>query len=343
MVNFDVDGITFAFIGGVIISLSTTIHLFAKGRVTGMSGIFNGVITFTDFQWKSSFVAGLLLSSSIAYLSQGFRSFSSGQYFFDKPEVFAKNTSIPALILAAFLVGLGTKMGNGCTSGHGVCGIPRFSVRSLVAVPTFMASGILMANVKAHILPNFGTLDYDYDPESFAVGALILSMVILVINFVANQKGFAGTQDVFISFLVGMMFGFGLLLAGMSRKSKIVNFLTFDENWDVSLMFVMVGAILVNAFTFNFMIHKQKKPYCADELCLPKNKTIDSKLIFGSVLFGLGWGLGGMCPGPAMLITPVYYPYMLTYFLPALAAGSYLGTYLEKSAIRAENEKTKLA
>lgn len=78
MVNFDTVGMTNAFIGGVIISVATSVHLLTNGRVTGMSGIFNGVITFTDFHWKSSFVAGLIMASSLGFLDAGYHPIGTG-------------------------------------------------------------------------------------------------------------------------------------------------------------------------------------------------------------------------------------------------------------------------
>lgn len=129
------------------------------------------------------------------------------------------------------------------------------------------------------------------------------------------------------------------MISGMTRKTKIINFLTISEDWDISLMFVMVGAILVNLFTFNYIIHKKKTPVFGDKLSLPTKTEIDRKLIIGSSLFGIGWGIGGICPGPAMLIAPIYYPYVLFYFIPLLAVGSYIGGYLDKALTAPEKNK----
>jgi len=123
----------FAGIGGLLIGLSVSLMLFWNGRVTGISGIVNGVLTPQkgDTRWRILFVVGLLLGGLIV-----------GQF---KADAFADNvqSSDWTLVIAGLLVGFGTIMGSGCTSGHGVCGISRMSPRSLVATVTFMAAGIL--------------------------------------------------------------------------------------------------------------------------------------------------------------------------------------------------------
>ena len=93
-----------------------------------------------------------------------------------------------------------------------------------------------------------------------------------------------------IYFICGTVFGFGLIISGMSNPEKVLNFLDIFGNWDPSLMFVMIGAISISAIYF--YINKQKTT----------QSSIDKKLIIGSSLFGIGWGLVGICPGPAMVV-----------------------------------------
>lgn len=119
------------FIGGALIGSSASILLFGNGRVAGLSGIINGVLSPTrgEMPWRLSFVLGLLLG--------GFA------LRFTVPEVFGPSSaSFRWLIVpAGWLVGFGTILGSGCTSGHGICGLSRFSRRSLVAVCVFMGAG----------------------------------------------------------------------------------------------------------------------------------------------------------------------------------------------------------
>lgn len=101
------------------------------------------------------------------------------------------------------------------------------------------------------------------------------------------------------SFIVGLVFALGLGIAGMTQPQKVIGFLDVTA-WDPSLMFVMVGAIGVHAVAYLF-ISRQKVPLLDDQFHLPKKKEITSSLVIGSVIFGMGWGLAGFCPGPALV------------------------------------------
>ncbi len=129
-------------IGGVIIGLSASIMLILNGRHTGISGIFNGILQFHkgDTAWRVYFILGLLFGGFLLAVQ--------------KPELDEPAGLIRPLALVAIggiLVGFGTVMGGGCTSGHGVCGLSRFSFRSLVAVLIFMGVGILAATILGQI------------------------------------------------------------------------------------------------------------------------------------------------------------------------------------------------
>lgn len=101
------------------------------------------------------------------------------------------------------------------------------------------------------------------------------------------------------SLVVGFIFAIGLGVSGMVRPEKVIGFLDFFGNWDPSLVFVMVGAILVHAVSYRF-IKKNKSPILDNQWHVPTKIEITPALIFGSILFGIGWGLAGYCPGPAI-------------------------------------------
>jgi len=101
------------------------------------------------------------------------------------------------------------------------------------------------------------------------------------------------------AFLGGGLFGIGLAIAGMTQPAKIVGFFDFFGSWDPSLAFVMVGAILVYTPIYRWAVRTWQHPIWAPAFSLPTRKDIDGRLILGSAIFGVGWGLGGYCPGPA--------------------------------------------
>lgn len=101
------------------------------------------------------------------------------------------------------------------------------------------------------------------------------------------------------AFISGLIFAIGLGISGMMNPEKIQGFLNITGQWDPSLALVMGGALLVTSFSFPF-IFRMRKPVYEGHFSLPVNKTIDKKLVVGGVLFGVGWAIGGLCPGPAV-------------------------------------------
>ncbi len=101
-------------------------------------------------------------------------------------------------------------------------------------------------------------------------------------------------------FLVGLIFGIGLILSGMTDPGKVIGFLDLFGNWDPSLAFVMGGAILVGAFAFT-VAKKRTTSVLGGAMQLPTARHVDKRLILGSLAFGAGWGLAGFCPGPALV------------------------------------------
>jgi uncharacterized membrane protein YedE/YeeE len=101
-------------------------------------------------------------------------------------------------------------------------------------------------------------------------------------------------------FLVGLLFGLGLMLSGMTDPGKVIGFLDLFGAWDPSLALVMGGAIMVGVFAFN-VAKKRNTTFLGGVLRLPTNADIDKKLVIGSLMFGAGWGLAGFCPGPALV------------------------------------------
>lgn len=130
-----------ALIGGGMIGLSSVLLLLSQGRIAGISGIFAGAVAprGTDRPWRLAFLAGLLAPGLVLALARGV------------PEI-TFVAAPPLLLVAGVIVGFGTRLGSGCTSGHGVCGLARLSPRSFVAVLTFMALGFLTVGVLRHLV-----------------------------------------------------------------------------------------------------------------------------------------------------------------------------------------------
>jgi uncharacterized membrane protein YedE/YeeE len=130
-------------IGGALIGLSAALLMLLNGRIAGVSGIFGGALQFPegDSAWRWSFVLGLAAGGISMLWAAG-------------PALFENTLDMPigVVAVAGLLVGFGTRLGSGCTSGHGICGLARYSPRSLVSVITFILSGAVVVYVARHVL-----------------------------------------------------------------------------------------------------------------------------------------------------------------------------------------------
>ena len=125
-----------------------------------------------------------------------------------------------------------------------------------------------------------------------------------------------------VAFIVGLLFAIGLGVSGMTDPQKVLGFLDFFGAWDPSLAFVMVGAIGSHALFYRWA--KQKpSPVMAPDFHIPTRRDIDFRLIVGSIIFGLGWGIGGYCPGPA-LTSLLSMSNEIVVFVPMMLVGMWL-------------------
>ena len=106
--------------------------------------------------------------------------------------------------------------------------------------------------------------------------------------------------SLFSQYLIGVLFGFGLHISGMSNPQKVLSFLDITGNWDPSLLFVMGGAVLVGLAGF-YIVSKRSEAFFGGALHIPTRRDISKPLIIGSLVFGAGWGIAGFCPGPAIV------------------------------------------
>ncbi len=128
--------------GGILIGLGASALMLFNGKIAGVSGIFGGLLSpkAGDFAWRAAFIAGIVVGGAALFLLN--------------PDLFGVGVerSLPIIVLGGLLVGFGARLGSGCTSGHGVCGIARLGPRSIVATLTFMATGAVSAFVVNQIL-----------------------------------------------------------------------------------------------------------------------------------------------------------------------------------------------
>jgi hypothetical protein len=132
-----------------------------------------------------------------------------------------------------------------------------------------------------------------------------------------------------IGFFLGLLFGVGLIVAQMTNPKKVLDFLDISGVWDPSLAFVMGGGLLVYALAYNAS-SRLPKPLISQDFESPSKWPVDAKLLSGAFIFGVGWGLGGFCPGPALVALGFLNP-KVAVFVVAMAAGMILHDGLWKN------------
>ena len=343
-------------IGGLIMSISSSLHFLLKGKITGISGTLFRTITLGDLSYNLCFLSGMLLIPS---LIRGFTKKSFYGRMLEEPIKYTDSLSIIGFLISGFLVGFGTKMANGCTSGHGVCGLPRLSKRSFAAVGTFLLFGIVFATLRYYVK----FLETDFILSKKRKDSIILSeittkiisiiffclsiiIILLIFYFDILKKKIYDFKEILIPFFVGVLFSLGLMESGMAQRHRVLLFLSICKNWDPTLMCVLGAAVGLNLITFNLMLKKMEKPIFHKKFQLPDKTEIDRKLIVGAAIFGIGWGFGGICPGPGFLCFFIYLPQSIT-FMVMLSLGQFLEYKLDKKIVdilngtKKENKENK--
>jgi hypothetical protein len=129
-------------------------------------------------------------------------------------------------------------------------------------------------------------------------------------------------------FVIGLLFGLGLLLSGMTDPGKVIGFLDIAGSWDPSLAFVMGGAVAVGFFAFS-LAKRRTTAFLGGAMSLPSARQIDTRLIVGALIFGAGWGLAGFCPGPA-LVSMAAGQFKALVFVAAMIAGMVLFALVDR-------------
>lgn len=132
-----------------------------------------------------------------------------------------------------------------------------------------------------------------------------------------------------VALLTGLLFGLGMMVSGMVDPHRVLGFLDIAGAWDPSLVFVMGGALAVFLPVYLLVVKKRSAPVCSEKFEISSNKVIDKQLVTGAALFGLGWGIAGICPGPAVTSTLGLNPSMLV-FIAMMLIGMGLGSVLVK-------------
>merc|ERR1719231_163515 len=334
-------------VGGFLIGLGAAVLLFGIGKTMGASGI-SGVLLKDPVKssksasenWKVVFLASMLCVVKV------FEILSPATL----DSIDSTQRGYVTLAIAGLLVGAGTAMGNGCTSGHGICGLGRLSLRSFVAVCVFFVTAVIVASVTPTFLEAPAEA-IEVTDASKAFGhsfTVLLFAAALVICITQRQFGVYLT-----AFLSAALFSSGLIYSRMADSNRVLNFLNLNliasSSWDATLIFVMGVGVLTSLASYQYMKFKNiEAPYscplssdegdeCNFDAVAPKS-NVDKKLVFGSFLFGAGWGLGGVCPGPMLVNIAYGSPSICWSFLPAYIFSRVAHDFLTRQQV-ADTEK----
>lgn len=391
--------------GGALIGISAGALLLLSGEILGCSGLVSSTILYpkkslTDpsVTWKLVFIATFLVFSNTIL----------GQYFAADPRMGNDEhlmlVSTAGYLIGGAFVGFGTRLGNGCTTGHGICGLARLSKRSLVAVMAFMLSALITANLVAPDSSMFAEmtafLRTDVAPElqNATLGKtvtmpLVMATMIALYNLrkatesletteedlkkplvdtateaeekkeetpkegdkneIEVSKKFNskkripnrqeriiiqdGTGKLLPAIFAGSLFALGLALSGMVIPSKILGFLNLylvgHGTWDPTLLTVMGGGSIFSWVAYQFVDgygiipnkYSISAPRGSSSFCnIPTNTKIDTNLVVGGAMFGIGWGVAGLCPGPALFLAATGTQPIIQYWWPMFIGGAFL-------------------
>lgn len=302
-------------IGAVLLHQATSVLLYQNGKILGASGFLRRLMTVPSKE-TLFFFAGMALSIIPMKL---FLPELRTQY----PPV---PTTLQGVLVTAgigLLVGLGTKLANGCTSGHMLCGLARKSGRSAIAVATFFPIAILTNHwahptLKTDVCP-IGAPCYTptYPSASTTLSLILVAATTIVaaqlVPRLIAQMTTGQTEPKSQSLSIpqqatqlfsGLEFGLGLQITQMGDPSKVLAFLSFPNlaEWDPSMALIVLFGVLPNMLEIQSKGFKNP-PAFKDRFDVPTKtiKDTDWKFVLGAALFGVGWGLCGVCPGPAAL------------------------------------------
>lgn len=285
---FSAQGATFAAVGGALIGG------LAVARIKAGRGMLPSA-TPVPIVTPSVMLGGYLIKN---YLN------SSPELLGNAEDLPTDPSALLSLVSAAACVGVGAKMGGGCTSGNGINGLAALSNASLVFVLTFMGMGALSA---AYLAP--ARADAAESPTDFPWLVLALSATGICAQLIPVTASFVkgafpiATTDIIADIGAGLAFASALSISGMVKPSKVVGFLDFTDTvhgWDPTLAFVM-GAALCVALPGYQILGLAKGPTADKGVEKWANRPVTTRTLVGGALFGFGWGMCGMCPGPAMV------------------------------------------
>jgi len=316
------EGIPFMIGGAMISSAMSLCSRSAKG-VEPTGSLYNFLSVDASSKYKSSFVAGILFAASLVASIYGFDEVENTHVKpFEAEKLFFKGTGLIQFMISGFLIGLGSKFAGGSISNFSFYGIPRFNSQSLIAMGVAMVFAAVTATLRSNfpILQGINISKKFNEHLDFRL-SLLIPAIMIGFNLVKNYKDPVALRDIAKSFGIGNLLAVGMMMAGLARRHQMLDFLSLNERWNPFLIFVLAGAFLGNLLMFN-VFGMSSTPSLEGVSILPAGP----RMLIGCGLFGAGLGMSGLTPGAGLLVSAVYLPQILLFFLPFIVLGQVVGS-----------------
>jgi len=334
MVNV-LEGIPYM-LGGMMISSAMALNNRSTKESSETSTTGGSIYNFFNIQigtkWKASFLSGMIFAASLVASMYGFDEIGNTHLKpFEAEKLFFKGTGLMQFMLSGFLTGLGLKLASGGLSNFSFYGIPRFHSSSMTATGIAFIFAAITATLRStfHILQGINITKKFNEHLDFRL-SLFVPLIMMGFTLMKNYKDANSLKEIGKSFGLGNLLSAGLMMAGLGRRHQMLDFLSLNDRWNPFLLFVLAGGFLGNLLISNFF--GASAPISGDI----SPKSLGPKTFLGCALFGTGLGISGLIPGAGLLVSAVYLPQIILFFLPFIAIGQFAGGFVNNFTERTQ-------
>jgi len=307
-----IEGIPYMAGGAMITSAIGLNHYFEKRAFDSKQNMI-----IPNSKWKINFICGMVFMATIAATFFGFQQ-NEKQFMrpFESESIFFKGTGLVQFMLSGLLLGLGVGLSRGSLTKYALYGIPRFNPQVFLTLGTALIFGFSTATVRRGLplLEGFNLSKKFNEHLDFKL-SFFVPLVILAFNLFRERKENTAVKDILRSFSIGSFLAMGMLLAGLGRRHHVLALLSLK---DFSLIYVIIGAFIAD------LIWSKSNLSAKGEAENIPGRAFNLRNLIGAALFGMGLGISGLTPGSGLLVSPIYLPQILLFFLPFVAGGQML-------------------
>ena len=334
MVNV-LEGIPYM-LGGMMISSAMSLNSRSSKESTETRAIGGSLYNLLNMdigtKWKSSFLSGMIFAASLVASMYGFDEIGNTHLKpFEAEKLFFKGTGLIQFMISGFLTGLGLKLASGSLGSFSFYGMPRFNSLSLTATGIAFLFTAITATLRSSfsILQGINITKKFNEHLDFRL-SLFVPLIMMAFTLLRNYKDTNSLKEIFKSFGIGNLLSAGLMMAGLGRRHQLLDFFSLNDRWNPFLLFVFAGGFFGNILMSNLLGYSAP---IAGGISTP---SLGPKTFLGCALFGTGLGISGLIPGAGLLVSAVYLPQIILFFLPFIAIGQFAGGFVNNLTSRTQ-------